>query len=343
MGNISMIKFDKTCALIVIICIGFALLLLNQSILDIEKANCNIEMAIEAPAQCNWKFLKYVQSEQKLYWMHNIKALQDNVCAESNKDHAIIEDWVHYTTLNLYKKADLSASSSLSKFYFQNNCTGKILTDFIEPLQGLTRHPYYCLKGAEWVVNKDYMILSWNASQKLIEDKSKAYYFDLGASAWDEGAGGASQSWIVTNYERRGIQWDGIFCWEANFIEPSQVWSKIPARFKHIYHWYNIPVSEVRGHPDSALDYILSVAKPEDFVVLKLDIDNLPVETAIIQEILKDDVLASLIDELFFEHHVDVAPMHQYWGVPEMPAKLADTYDIFSTLRNKGILAHSWV
>jgi len=99
----------------------------------------------------------------------------------------------------------------------------------------------------------------------------------------------------------------------------------------------------VRALSDSALDYILYVAKPEDFVVLKLDIDNTLVKTAIIQEILKDETLASLIDKLFFEHHIDVAPMHQYWGIPEMPAKLADTYNNVSMLCNRGILAHSWV
>jgi hypothetical protein len=33
--------------------------------------------------------------------------------------------------------------SIFSKFVFQNNCTGEIVSDYIEPLAGLTRSPLF--------------------------------------------------------------------------------------------------------------------------------------------------------------------------------------------------------
>ena len=104
----------------------------------------------------------------------------------------------------------------------------------------------------------------------------------------------------------------------------------------------NIPVNAAPGHADSALSYILSIAKPEDFVVLKLDIDNSAVETRLLEQILENSQLQSLIDEFYFEHHVDVAPMHKYWGAVQGP-KLQDTYRILGQLRARGMYAHAWV
>jgi hypothetical protein len=186
------------------------------------------------------------------------------------------------------------------------------------------------------------LVVSWNVSKKL-SNQSKAYYFDLGASLYNSGSGGSSQDWFVETYEQRGIRWDGIFAWEVAQQDPATVWSRIPAHLKPIYHWYNIPTHPDPAHPDNALGYILRVARPEDFVVLKLDIDNTPVAEALMDQILASPELRGLIDELFFEHHVNTPPMHRYWGTAASPRMLTDTYRIFSTLRSDGVIAHSWV
>jgi hypothetical protein len=44
----------------------------------------------------------------------------------------------------------------------------------------------------------------------------------------------------------------------------------------------------------------------QDYVVVKLDIDNTPVETAFMDQIINDPELQALIDEMMFEHHVNV-------------------------------------
>jgi hypothetical protein len=157
---------------------------------------------------------------------------------------------------------------------------------------------------------------------------------------YNSGAGGPSQSWFVETYE---TTWDGIYAWEAAAYSPSDVWANIPSHIKPIYHWYNIPVSSMVGHPDNALEYIKAIAKPDDYVLLKIDIDNSPVEEALIHQLLDSKELLGLVDELYFEHHVNTAPMHKYWGTANSLVTLEDTYTIFTRLRNSGILAHSWV
>jgi hypothetical protein len=202
------------------------------------------------------------------------------------------------------------------------------------------------LLGENYIVQKDYLVISWNVSRKTTASPSytpRSFYFDLGASTYTAGYGGASQSWFVETYASRGIQWDGIYGWEARAQPPSDVWRQIPPHLKPIYHWYNIPVSPEPNHPDNALDYIKRVARPEDFVLLKIDIDNTPVEEALVSQLLASNELLGLVDEFYFEHHVNTTPMYPSWRTFDSPRTLEDTYRIFTTLRSKGVLAHAWV
>ena len=239
---------------------------------------------------CRWNFVKYTPSAYEKYWTDNIATLQDNVCEESNKQLAEVNEWIKQSSSN--DAPHDFPTSIFSQFTFQNECTGEVSTDYIEPLAGLTRSPMFCLTNKD-LVNKNYLVVSWNVSKKLSSPTGhyvpKAYYFDMGASLYDSGAGGASQSWFVETYESRGIRWDGIFAWEAKPHPAGQVWGKLPARLKPIYRWYNVPVSPKPGHPDNALDYIRRIARPEDFVLVKLDIDTTPVEEALVGQILASD------------------------------------------------------
>lgn len=307
-----------------------------------------IESAQSTKTDCHWNFIEYRSSEYEKHWIDNIASLQDNVCAESNKQAHEIEEWMAHAKKSTAQRTTDLPETIFSKFSFQNNCTGEMTTDYIEPLAGLTRSPFYCKRGlnTDDVMDKDYIIISWNVSRKRIVSpwyNARYYYFDLGASLYNSGMGGASQSWIVQAYEDRGVLWDGIFGWEAIEHRPSSVWEIIPPHLKPIYHWYNIPVSSQPKHPDNALEYIRRHARPQDYVLLKLDIDHTLTEEALVEQILGSEELLALIDEFIFEHHVNVGPMNAHWGTYNVPHRLQDTYRIFSTLRRKGILAHSWV
>lgn len=74
------------------------------------------------------------------------------------------------------------------------------------------------------------------------------------------------------------------------------------------------------------------------------DIDNAEVEESILRAFLQDPIAFALVDEFFFEHHVDFPPMRRYWGgAINSSLKLDDSYKLFLQLRQQGWRAHSWV
>lgn len=319
---------------IVCVCVVFGTLLSSQFYTPVSSAH-------HASPFCQWEFVRYTPSVYELSWTDNIKERQENVCPESNKQLEEVETWMTYAN------SDRMPESVFSLFVFRNNCTGEKVVDYIEPLAGLTRSPYYCLKGSDFVVQKDYMVVSRNiakhASAGPASYTPKSLYFDLGASTYSSGGGGPSQSWFVETYESRGIHWDGIYAWEAVPYPPAEIWADIPSRLKPVYHWYNIPVVSDPNHPDNVFRFIEQVARPEDYVLLKIDIDNTPIEEELVRQLLASKTLLELVDEFYFEHHVNTAPMHPYWGKEGITSSLEDTYRIFTTLRRNGVIAHSWV
>ena len=68
-------------------------------------------------------------------------------------------------------------------------------------------------------------------------------------------------------------------------------------------HFYNIPVTDDLTQAAHPLNMIRNICQPGDFIAVKLDIDNGPLETAIIDEIQADEHLSQCISELFYEQH----------------------------------------
>ena len=116
-----------------------------------------------------------------------------------------------------------------------------------------------------------------------------------------------------------------------------------------IRHFYNIPISGNQSTTDSAINFIKNLARPEDFVSFKLDIDSPLIEVQVALDILQQPEVAELVDEFFFEFHFLCDIMRKCgWG-HRMPKKyLGLTLDrprvmeFFQDLRKKGIRAHIW-
>jgi len=175
------------------------------------------------------------------------------------------------------------------------------------------------------------------------------YYFDLGASTWKTGGGGASQSWIYAQYkwctntlENPSEPFDGLYMWEATPHTHAEIYNDIPASVQPLYNYFNEPAST--GKEGNPLDMIRKIVKKDDFLVLKIDIDNTTVETEFINQILASTELLGLVDDFFFEHHVNVEPLASCcWLTTNDKEKLSDTYKLFLQFRRAGARAHSWV
>jgi hypothetical protein len=116
-------------------------------------------------------------------------------------------------------------------------------------------------------------------------------------------------------------------------------WERVPTEDRQKITFYNDPVNM---SDSSALGVLRREARPEDFVVLKLDIDTPWLEEKIINEILSRPEDAALIDELFFEFHVIVDDLR----VRRPHERDRDTprhaLEVMTKLRQRGIRAHFW-
>ena len=89
------------------------------------------------------------------------------------------------------------------------------------------------------------------------------------------------------------------------------------------------------------------MAKEEDFVAFKLDIDTPEIEVPIVLKLIRDPQMTKLIDEFFFELHFH-SEVECGWS-KAVPAVLdglvldrTGALQLFRTLREDGIRAHVW-
>jgi hypothetical protein len=230
--------------------------------------------------ECQWIFKQYHPSVYELEWMRNITINQEDVCGRSTTTYKAfhdaymdsIENISHLTSETkisncpeLLIPIDLSHGPVFSRFEYEANCNeGQVMYSYIEPLAGVMRHPEVCVNFNKALVDKNYMVLdAWFMHKDDVSLESKNFYFDLGASKWTSGAGGASQEWMVKVYSNLCVEFDHIYAWEAVKYDPVDVMNEIPGNIKPRYHWFNIPVSDEKDHPDNPLTILLSEVQPE--------------------------------------------------------------------------------
>ena len=234
---------------------------------------------------------------------------------------------------------------------------GDVHFSYIEPLVGLMRHPAFrgTFRSFGWdlAYSKAYMLADkWSLHRATCAEQSSchgsrtpsSFYFDLGASTWTDGAGGASQPWFY------GLSWcmckpfESLYLWEAEFVHPSKVFSQLPSHIAPLYHWYNIPLATDIGSWHNPVNHILLHTTPADTVFVKVDYDQLQMEEETIQQILTNGEVSNRIDELFFEHHVQMDVMGDIWNIKNKSKRyLSDSIELFQSLRRVGVRAHSWV
>lgn len=249
----------------------------------------------------------------------------------------------------------------------------------IEPLVGPLRHPYHdCVKKSSTAQSKDFLLPSWRSevaawrvAVQAPAAQPKSFFFDCGASLYNAGSGGASQSWFVNGYAKRGLAFDRVLAWEYENHTDVAIRQQLPPALRarmRIYRdphadsvragccaadglsYFNFGIDGAIGSHRNPLTHLRAIATPADFVVLKLDVDNPAIELSIVEQILGDASLARLIDEFYWEHVVRNSPMERFgWGhdlhrmKPADRQNLHDSYRYFGRLREMGIRAHSWV
>ena len=328
----------------------------------------------------------YHPSPWEAHWRANIEMFSDGTtrwargCGHLEGKEAEIEQWLAVAARRGMGSATAWSEDVLS-YHEHIDCHGRRWKVPLEPLVGLLRHPrFHCLKMQRSKVDatvrdavalvhedrtllgaKEYLLPTWRDELPSHPRSASSLFFDLGASTYTAGAGGASTSWFVEQYARRGLTFDRIFAWEAKVTPPTHIFgAPMPLSVVDALSYYNVPLETRKGARHNPLRTLSAVARPSDFVVMKIDFDSPAIEADLIEQILSSALLVSLVDELYFEHHTRDNPAMRYkycWTkfrgpfscelepgyVGAINATLHESYELFTRLRNAGIRAHSWV
>lgn len=282
----------------------------------------------------------------------------ENICLEDNYEPSRVEqDWhahvVQYTDdshCSHLPHASVNAwilqnkRGSFDPRLFSKLCRKGRLPQFIEPLAGILRDPrfachpydddYHHLLSVDWLV--------FPGSRGLLSPGTKARFYDAGGSHFAD-----ALYFFLETYKGHGIIFDEVYVWEHLKQGTEEYWSRTPPEIRAFWEarvtFYNgIGVVAKENSPNNPVSRIYKDCKPEDFCVFKLDIDVESIESPLTQQLLQmQDETKAKLDEFFFEHHVQ-GPMAPWWG-SGWDGTFADSYNLFSRLRNMGVRAHSWV
>jgi hypothetical protein len=302
---------------------------------------------------CMLEAVTYTSSMLEKAWLENVKDWQDHFCENTDQFRGDVAAWI--AAVNSYSSSTRPTNldeSVFSYFEYKYICDGMLQTykSWIEPLSHALRHPNALCHGAN-KFDRGYLLM---ASREDVDRERQlsclgracqSIMIDVGASTWNTGAGGASQSWFEQAYRKNGVKFDRYLMWEATPMSDSAIFKELPPELWHKYQYFNLPASSDITNAASPINALKHVAQPGDFVVFKLDIDNFAVESALVDRIANDPRILALIDEFVYEEHVNFAPMVKCcWGATANPnLTLHDSYRHFLQLRAKGIRAHSWV
>jgi hypothetical protein len=204
---------------------------------------------------------RYVPSELEIEWVGNVSIWEDNkksFCDAVQLYKNELEDVlraVKVSMSNVSWTARWGQERLLSRFELSYQCGHRIVRQatLIEPLVAALRHPLALCgfggdKDRELLISRDYILMDSNSSLKnemmpgATISKPKAFLFDLGASTFLTGWGGASQKVMIESYHRRGIVFDHILLWEANKIDPQKLFGELPP---HLFASYQVRQSPI--------------------------------------------------------------------------------------------------
>lgn len=328
---------------------------------------------------CQWKFVEYSPSSWEIYWHNNITYLQNRVCAtlkqedQINKSIASLE-YIINLQKTIYDESSPSTKYDdlFSKMFYRYECSGifqsnRLASQYIEPLIGLIRDPLticsyknlpeaLMLSAGASVQSKRFFLLGPSAPYQnfhsptvsiapwLYRQDSQKILFDLGSSYFNGMDSAANSSstigtrWFYEYFRATSLRFDRVIAFEARQYSAAKYWNQIPSDLIGSFTFINSGVD--KSGKFNPWNILKTIAKPHDYVIIKLDIDTPSLEGSLANQVLNDPTISSLIDEMFFEMHVTINEMKRFWGSPQ--GQLKDTYKLFTKLRQLGIRMHSW-
>jgi len=223
----------------------------------------------------------HVNDAYKPYWYNTITHQFSLNYPGQDGEAAPIDNYEN-TTLGVVPDFNPENDQIFSRFTYYDEVENKEFAEYIEPLVSHLRHP---LAGC---VNSSHFVQPWShQTDRLLvfarsyllwlprpfpSKDSKHYYFDAGASSWTSGAGGASLSVLISQFDRNQIQFDHIEAWEGTNSEAT-FYNSVPDEYKNYVHYHQAWVSSNSNETDPAKPFIPTVisktTRPEDYLQIR--------------------------------------------------------------------------
>lgn len=270
---------------------------------------------------------KYTPSEFEQQWSKNVLSWTADHCSHMSQEDA--KKWI-----------DGNTGGPFDSKLFSTVCRTGQLPQFIEPLAGIMRDPRAGCYDDNW---KKLMSVDWLVFPDVkASNYTKARFYDAGGSHFKD-----SLHFFLKTYSDHGIVFDKVFAWEFQKQGVETYWNGVDSETRAFWEprltfYDGIGVTADKDSEHNPVSRIFKDCKPDDFCVMKLDIDTPKVELSLVQQFLHTpDETKAKLDEFFFEHHVH-GVMQRSWG-NKVAGTFADSYKIFGDLRKLGVRAHSWV
>ena len=348
-----------------------------DAVIDGHAAEATLPDHFRQVKLSNISLVAYHSSELEQRWIDNVGAWQTEVCSHTSESDVV--NWlgaVHHfwreprrmmmTTSTADLPSELRATQ-LSAFTYKLTHKRGEKDEYvhvpIEPTASIARDPRKCWepRSERYTQSKDHLLPVTHAAAfrstagslatpgRLPDTKPpppRAILFDAGATiptSLSAGNGWTGTTWLYAWYKARGITFDKIHAWEPMSRQVNK--SVLDPDFAAALNFYNRGCNGAEGHPDNPLTVIRQECRPEDLCIFKLDIDTPIHEMSINNALLRSPSLMALVDEYYFEHHVQNKVMAIHGGCGGTPTKkndLASWYHMAIRARRSGMRMHFW-
>lgn len=300
-------------------------------------------------------FLSYTPSKFEVEWLEHVHEYKDRECAvlATSPYRKWVQEWLDVTIPSTLLrdsegwKAPRDLSPDVFSLFRYRKPSGEVQEIWVEPLGGILRDPREPCKRhsqGDWtphnadVQSKDFLLFDKSLS-KL--SHKRVLFFYLGSSKYNFHMPG--MSWFYPKYKSEGLRVTDLFAWERTPRPGLEYFDGMPNELAASTHFYNFGVVANVDDVQNPVQVLKTIAHPDDYVIFKLDIDNTPIEEAIVESMLADPLALALIDDFFWEHHVNQIDMNPIWSTTYgLSNSIKDSIVYLRKFRDKGVRAHSW-